>query len=135
MPPTRPFYVTDTHAFVWYLSSDEARLGSKARAAFDHAESGEATIIIPAVVLAEALHLAEKRRVQVRLEKVFGMVESALNYRFYPLDLAVIQEAWELRKLKEIHDRVIVATAKHLGLELITRDNMIRQSGYVPTIW
>ncbi len=85
--------------------------------------------------MAEALYLAEKGRVRAEFEQILGMVENALNYRFYPLDLAVVREAWGLRKLREIHDRVIVATAKHLGLELITRDNRIRQSGYVPIIW
>ena len=135
MPPTRPFYVTDTHPFVWYLVEDNARLGSTARAAFDHADSGEATIIIPAVVLAEALYLAEKGRIKAKAEQIFGRVDNALNYRVYPLDLPVIQKAWELRKLTEIHDRVIVATAKHLSVELITKDSKIRESGYVPTLW
>ena len=62
-------------------------------------------------------------------------MESALNYRFYPLDLSVIQIGWELKKIPEIHDRLIAATAKHLGLELITDDNKVRQSGYVQTLW
>jgi predicted nucleic acid-binding protein len=119
---------------VWYLV-DDARLGSKARAAFDRADSGEATVIIPTVVLAEALYLAEKGRTKANAEQIFGIVENALNYRTYPLDLTIIEKAWELKKLTEIHDRVIVATAKRLGLELITRDEKIRESGYVPTLW
>ncbi len=134
MPPTRPFYVSDTHPLVWYLA-DDSRLGSNARAVFDRADSGEATIIVPAVVLAEALYLAERERIKAKVEQIFGMVDSALNYRVYPLDLPIIEEAWELRKLTEIHDRVIAATAKLLGFELITKDNNIRESGYVPTLW
>jgi len=63
MPPHRRFYVTDTHPFVWYLAED-ARLSSDARMAFDRADSDEATIIIPAVALAEAVYLAEKGRRQ-----------------------------------------------------------------------
>ena len=37
--------------------------------------------------------------------------------------------------MTEIHDRMIVATAKHLNFELINRDGGIRDSGYVQTLW
>ncbi len=119
MPPPRQFYVTDTHPFVWYLA-DDARLSSDARMAFDRADSGEATIIIPAIALAEAVYLAEKERIETKTDLIFGIVENALNHRVY---------------LSEIHDKSIVATARHLGFELITKDGKIRDSGYVPTIW
>ncbi len=135
MQPARPFYVTDTHPFLWHLAGDRSRLGYQAKAVLDRAELGEAVVIIPAVVLAEALYIAEKERVRAKLEQIFGMVENALNYRFCPLDLPIIHTAWELRKLREIHDRIIVATAKELGLELITDDGEIRESGYVRTVW
>ena len=134
MPPPRRFYVTDTHPFVWYLA-DDARLSSDARAAFDRADSGEATIIIPAIALAEAVYLAAKERIETKTDLIFGIVENALNYRVYPLDVTIVKKSMELQKLSEIHDKSIVATARHLGFELITKDGKIRDSGYVPTIW
>jgi len=85
--------------------------------------------------LAESLYLAEKGRIKARSEQIFGTMDNALNYRIYPLDLTIIQKAWELKRLTEIHDRTIVATAKHLNFELITRDGGIRDSGYVQTLW
>ncbi len=135
MPPTRPFFVTDTHPFVWYLAADEARLSPSARSVFENADSAKAVIVIPAIVLAESLYLAEKGRIKAKAGDILRLVENALNYRLYPLDLSVIQIAWELRKIPEIHDRVIAATARRLGLELITDDKAIRQSGYVQTLW
>jgi len=135
MPPTRPFFVTDTHPFVWYLAADEARLSPSARSVFENADSAKAIIIIPAIVLAESLYLAEKGRIKAKAGDILRLVENALNYRLYPLDLSVIQIAWELRKIPEINDRVIAATARRLGLELITDDKAIRQSGYVQTLW
>ena len=134
MPPPRRFYVTDTHPFVWYLA-DDARLSSDARMAFDRADSGEATIIIPAIALAEAVYLAEKERIETKTDLIFGIVENALNYRVYPLDVTIVKKSMELQKLSEIHDKSIVATARHLGFELITKDGKIRDTGYVPTIW
>ncbi len=135
MPPTRPFYVTDTHPFIWYLAADETRLSPSARSVFENADSAKAIIVIPAIVLAESLYLAEKGRIKAKARDILRLVENALNYRLYPLDLSVIQIAWELRKIPEIHDRVIAATARRLGLELITDDKAIRQSGYVQTLW
>jgi PIN domain nuclease of toxin-antitoxin system len=135
MPPTRPFYVTDTHTFVWYLAADDERLSPSAKSVFENADSAKAIVVIPAIVLAESLYLAEKGRIKAKAVEILELVESALNYRLYPLDLSVIQIAWELKKIPEIHDRVIAATARRLGLELITDDNRIRQSSYVKTLW
>lgn len=46
------FYVTDTHALFWYLINSPA-LGANASLAFDEADTGQALIYVPAVVLAE----------------------------------------------------------------------------------
>ncbi len=135
MPPTRPFYVTDTHPFVWYLAADDERLSPSAKSVFENADSAKAVVVIPAIVLAESLYLAEKGRIKAKAVEILELVESALNYRLYPLDLSVIQIASELKKIPEIHDRVIAATARRLGLELITDDKRIRESGYVKTLW
>ena len=135
MRPARPFYVTDTHPFLWHLAGDARRLGPAARTAFDQAEAGKTVIIIPAIVLAECLYISKKGRMKFQFEQVLGLLETALNYRFYPLDLAVVRKASDLSGISEIHDRIIVATAKHLGLELITDDNEVRTSGQVTVVW
>jgi len=135
MRAARAFYVTDTHPFLWYLVGDTRRLGPAARVAFDQAEAGRAVIIIPSIVLAESLHVSEKGRMKFKFERVLEMIESALNYRIYPLDLPVIRKASDLKGVSEIHDRIIVATAKHLELELITDDKEVRTSGQVKIVW
>ncbi|HZD12587.1 MAG TPA: PIN domain-containing protein [Candidatus Binatus sp.] len=127
--------MTDTHPLVWRSAGLNKRLGPAANAVYDKAESGEASIIIPSIVLAETVFIAEKRRVQLQLNSLLESFEVALNYRVYPLDFAVVKKASEMNGPGEIHDRLIVATAKHLGLELITDDREIRESGHVNTIW
>ena len=135
MRAARAFYVTDTHPFLWYLVGDTRRLGPAARVAFDQAEAGRAVIIIPSIVLAESLHVSEKGRMKFKFERVLETIESALNYRIYPLDLPVIRRASDLKGVSEIHDRIIVATAKHIELELITDDEEVRTSGQVGIVW
>ena len=135
MRAARAFYVTDTHPFLWYLVGDTRRLGPSAREAFDQAEAGRAVIIIPAIVLAESLHVSEKGRMKFKFERVLEMIESALNYRIYPLDLAAIRRASDLKGIGEIHDGITFATAKHLRLGLITDDQEVRTSGQVEIVW
>jgi predicted nucleic acid-binding protein len=55
------FYVTDTHALIWYLNGSQ-RLGAQARAAFDSASAGASQIVVPVIVFAEIVFLAERRR-------------------------------------------------------------------------
>jgi predicted nucleic acid-binding protein len=111
------------------------RLGSNAKEIFDQAESGLVSIIIPSIVLAETIFLAERGRITVKLEELFERLNDSVNYTIYSLDLAIVRSTIELRKVSEIHDRIIAATAKYLGLELITNDAAIVQSGYVRTVW
>src|SRR6266850_6916694 len=54
------FYVSDTHALLWYLINSPA-LGANARLAFDEADAGQALIYIPAIVIAELYYLNEKK--------------------------------------------------------------------------
>ena len=39
------FFVTDTHALLWYLTDDE-RLGRNAESAYDRVDAGNAVIVI-----------------------------------------------------------------------------------------
>lgn len=47
-------FVTDSHAFLWYLANDE-RLGKNANKVFLKAEMGEAIIFIPTIALKEIM--------------------------------------------------------------------------------
>jgi predicted nucleic acid-binding protein len=127
-------YVADTHAFLWFLARDR-RLGKKARSVFLQADEGEAAIVIPSIVLMEALHICEKHRIEVEFRKILGKVRGALNYPTYPLDLRIIEECQKLPKSLELHDRVIIATAKLIGAKVLTKDDDIVNSELVETVW
>lgn len=127
-------YVTDTHPFLWYLS-DDRRLGKHAKIVFDAAEHGEAAILIPTISLAESQYIAEKKKFSPPFLKVIQKIDDAKNFIPMPLDMAVIKEISLLRKLPDIHDRIIVASALLLGVPLITKDKNIKKSGYINVIW
>ena len=60
-----PLYLADTHALLWYLA-DSPRLSVSAKQAFDQAKAGQATVIVPAIVLAELTWIILKGRIPCR---------------------------------------------------------------------
>lgn len=40
-----------------------------------------------------------------------------------------------LKDIPELHDKIIVSTAKYLGLPIITKDKGIQNLAYIKTIW
>jgi len=127
-------YVADTHSLIWFLASD-ANLPQKARTVFERVEGGEDSIVIPTIVLAELMHISEKKGMEDLFFRLLEMLKDGLNYSVYNLDLDVMVTCKGLRKLREMHDRIIVATARILDAVVITRDEEIRNSGYVQTVW
>lgn len=126
-------YVADTHALMWFLTEDD-RLGKEAKKIFLKADRGETSIVIPTIVLAESLFIAEKNRVDVEFGTVLDRINEGLNYDVYSLDLGVILECQKLRGF-ELHDRIIMATAKLLNAKVLSRDRKIRKSGIVECAW
>ena len=55
-------YVADTHSLIWRLCVP-SKLSSSAKSAFDEVDRGEAIVLISAVVVAEMLMVALKRRI------------------------------------------------------------------------
>ncbi|MBE8540566.1 PIN domain-containing protein [Geoglobus acetivorans] len=124
-------YVTDTHPLVWYLMD---RLPENADRIFTSAEKGDAIIYIPTIVLAECMYLAESGRIEIDFEDLLGRLEVGRNFVPVSFNFKVLKLLPEV-KLKELHDRIIVATARILDAKLITKDEEIRESGMVETVW
>ncbi len=127
-------YVTDTHSLVWFLAND-SKLGKDALNIFRSADEGKSLIVIPAIVIAEVLYIAEKRGASAQLSALLKKLEESANYIVYNLNLSVLIETQSLKKLKDLHDRIIVATANIISAKLISRDSEIKNSGYVETVW
>lgn len=97
-----------------------------------------ARLIVPAIVLAEAKHIADRHRVPMNFQQILEHVTTAENMEIYPMDLAVIQE---LPQELDIHDAIIVATARAAQaffgeeISILTNDIAITQSNLVPVVW
>jgi predicted nucleic acid-binding protein len=49
--------------------------------------------------------------------------------------LEVVQAAAQITDIPELNDRLIAGTARSLGLELVTNDQVIQASRFVKTTW
>jgi len=122
-------FVTDTQALVKFMIGKKV-INERAHQAFESADRGEVTIIIPAIVLMEVLYLFEKNRIDVGLLQTEDLFKSQ-NYQFEPLSFEILKTASEINDIPELHDRLIAATARYLDLPLITNDPVIRDSSFI----
>lgn len=127
-------YVVDTHALLWYLAEDKS-LGKKAKKILDSADKGDVNIVIPTTVLAEALFITEKHKVDLEFLEIIKAIKDSSNYTISSLDIEIIMRCHDLKSIPELHDRIIVATAILLDAKLITKDMTITNSEEVAVIW
>ena len=76
-------YILDTHALLWHLSN-EARLGANAKRILD---DSRALLIVPVLVLAEAKHAADRKRLPIAFERVLQAVLASPRITVFPMDL------------------------------------------------
>jgi len=126
-------YLADTVTLVRHLS-DTGKVGSSARSIMDAADRNKHTIFVSVVSLVEILYLSEKKRIPINLDQAIDALSSRSNYEIVELDVPIMKEAKRVRGL-ELHDRLIVSTARFLGVPMITSDKQIKDSGLVEVIW
>ncbi|MGH2560327.1 MAG: type II toxin-antitoxin system VapC family toxin [Thermomicrobiales bacterium] len=131
-------FVVDTHALYWYLA-ESSRLSDVVREILRGADEGIHHVYVPGVVLVELVYLAERGRVEngpvTRAFNLFG--GPAGTYRLAALDQHTALAMREVPRavVADMPDRIITATARQLGLPLITRDAAIHRSGVVTVVW
>jgi len=131
-------YVTDTHALIWHLFHTR-KLSPKVQNVFEKADIGEHQIVIPAITLVEIVYLAERGRIAAdAVQQVLRLLQDESdNYVVAPLDMGVAIALQQIDRatIPEMPDRIIAATALHLGLPLLTRDHKIRAETSIVTVW
>jgi predicted nucleic acid-binding protein len=127
-------YLADTVAIVRHLRGHPA-LGPQAAQILRDADAGEHHVYLSAITLMEVLYLSEAKRVDVHLEELIRHVSSSVNYEIVPVNADVVLAAADVDDVPELHDRIIVGTAKWLGVPILTGDGIISESRHVRTIW
>lgn len=111
-------YVIDTHALLWYITADK-RIGNNAKAIIEQCEAGgEIQIIVPAIVLIEAISTIRnpKKGVKYNPDTLLDWLSNNPNFLISDLSLNIARsynnELENLRSLHDDHDRLVVVTSK-----------------------
>jgi PIN domain nuclease of toxin-antitoxin system len=129
--------VLDTHAVIWYLSRSN-QLSAAALNQIEGAVQAGESVFLSAISLVELIYLSEKGRLPagalVKLEEALRAADSSMVV--VPLDSAVAEAVARISRatVPDMPDRIIAATAAHLGVPLVTRDRQIQAAG-INTIW
>lgn len=126
----------DTHALVWAVA-DSKRLSRPAAVAIRRARADDEGLAIAAITLWELAALVARGRIQA-----YGTVEASVQLLIEgvivkPLtaEIAALATQFPDDYPRDPADRLIGATARAEGLSLVTRDEKIRCSPLLRTIW
>jgi len=124
------FYVLDTHVLIWYFIGS-VRLHKKLKERIDTTRNRGGRILVPTIVLAEALDIAEKGRVEFDFDKMYRLIVEQPEFEIVGFGFEIFEEAMNIKGVKEIQDRIIAATAKFYQVGVLTKDRIINDSGEV----
>lgn len=134
MTPAR--VVLDTHIWWWWLV-EPSRLSDAQRAAVD-GPGDTLPLVVPAICLWELATLVSLGRLVVDRPLATWLAAAAapplVQVQPITADIAAEVAALPSSFHRDPGDRLIVATARVLGLPLVTRDRRIIDSGLVRTI-
>jgi PIN domain nuclease of toxin-antitoxin system len=124
--------VLDTHAWLWW-SDAPARLSRKAVRAIERADE----IGICTMSVLELAQRVERGRLSLALPTRTWIREALARERVRPLPLTaeIALDAAQLRFEGDPADRVIYATARAEGAQLVTRDERLRAFDPELAIW
>ncbi|MBX3053816.1 MAG: type II toxin-antitoxin system VapC family toxin [Caldilineaceae bacterium] len=129
--------VADTHAVIWYVFNNP-RLSERAISVFREAVETNNQIAVSSITFVEIVYLLEKGRVPAAtLERLTdGLQKPGAVLVEIPVDSQISGTMARVNRaeIPDMPDRIIAATALHLGVPLISRDHRIQLSA-VATVW
>jgi hypothetical protein len=88
----------------------------------------------PHCITTEILYLAEKHRIPITLPQTLDFIESSSKYELVNLNPAILRVAMEIT-FPELHDRLILATAKWLEIPIISSDQLFTGVPGISVLW
>src|SRR5271168_1229231 len=124
--------VLDTHAAIWYLL-DARNLSQRVYSLIDEAAASGAPTYISAISLVEVVYLVERGRIAADAFERFEneIVQDNPAFIIVSVDSRIAGLLRQIPRdvVPDMPDRIIAATALHLGIPLVTRDRRLQSAG------
>lgn len=125
----------DTCAVIWSVSEPE-KLSDGGKRSLTHPD---AEVFVSVISCAEIACAVERGKIELdRHWKSWFRYYTELNgWQIVPIDLEVMEEAYSLPEYsdRDPADRIIVATARKLHLQIVTADRRMLDYPHVETVW
>ena len=129
--------ILDAHSLLGFIEGNP-KLGTDARRLLADPHN---SLVVPATALAEACRVAEKGKTTIpSVAALFAALDADTRLSVAAIDRDVVRRSVDLTPIREMHDRLIVATAllrqqRSQSVILITADLEIQNSRLIPTHW
>ena len=125
----------DTHVLVWMVG-EPSRLSRAANAAI-RAAQGQGGVGVSAITLWELASLVARGRIQAygTMEASVRLIIEGIVVKPLTVEIATVAAQFPDDFPRDPADRLIAGTARAEGLTLITRDEKLRRSPLLNTIW
>ncbi len=127
-------YLLDTVTLVRHFT-EQGQIGKQAALILDGIEKNTTDkFSISVVSLMEVMYLAEKKRIAIDLQQTLNLIKHSNHYTIVNLTPEILITA-ETIDFYELHDRLILATAKWLDIPIISSDSLFPQVSGITVIW
>ena len=123
-------YLLDTVTLIRHFT-EIGKLGKKAQEILNNEDN---TFVISVVSLMEILYLSEKRRINIDLIETLNRIELSSLYHISNLTPDILIVANDLH-FYELHDRLILSTAKWLDIPIISSDEKFKSVEGIQVFW
>ena len=123
-------YLLDTVTLVRHFTEIET-MGKSAQEILNSIEN---TFVISVISLMEILYLSEKQRIDIDFSETLNRIELSSLYSIADLTSDLLKVANRL-DFYELHDRLILSTAKWLKIPIISSDKNFLDIASIKVIW
>ena len=123
-------FLLDTVTVIRHFT-DTGPIGTKALEILNRFDD---PFFISVVSLMEIMYLSEKHRIDLDLTETLNRIEESTIYSIVNLTPEILKVA-EITPFKELHDRLILSTAKWLEIPIISSDKEFNEIEGTKVIW
>jgi PIN domain nuclease of toxin-antitoxin system len=126
-------YLLDTVAIIRHFTGNK-NLGKKAKIILDSIEYSDNILAVSVISLMEIMYLSQRNRININVESVIELMADNTSYKIIELNTEIVTTASSI-DFYELHDRMILATAKWLDIPILSSDKRFSDVKGIVVIW